>query len=62
MGICWDSVVVVVVPFSFLAPNVQQLHLGSQFPTQGLNLGHGGESVESSPLDHQGAPKTMESE
>ena len=26
---------------------------GSQFPDQGLNLGHGSESAESWPLDHQ---------
>ena len=30
--------------------------VGSQFPTQGLNLGHGSESPESSPLNHQGTP------
>ena len=30
--------------------------VGSQFPTQGLNLGHGSESPESSPVNHQGTP------
>lgn len=29
---------------------------GSQFPVQGLNLGHGGKSAESQPLDHQETP------
>ena len=28
----------------------------SQFPNQGLNPGHGGESPESEPPGHQGAP------
>lgn len=28
----------------------------SQFPVQGLNLGHGGKSAESQPLDHQETP------
>ena len=30
--------------------------VGCQFPDQGLNLGHGSESPESSLLSHQGAP------
>ena len=36
---------------------LSQLHLqlvGPQFPNQGLNPGHGSESVESLPLGHQG--------
>ena len=31
-------------------------HVGSQFPNQGLNLGHGSKSPESQPLGHQGTP------
>ena len=27
-----------------------------QFPTQELDLGHGSENLEFSPLDHQGTP------
>ena len=30
---------------------------GSQFPDEGLNLGHGSESSESPPLDPEGTPK-----
>ena len=35
---------------------VQQLDTGSQFPDQGLNPGHSGESTESYTLDYQGTP------
>lgn len=35
---------------------VQWLEIGSQFPEQGWNLGHSGESMESYPLNHQGTP------
>ena len=30
--------------------------VGSQFPDQGLNPGHGSENTKSSPLDRQGSP------
>ena len=33
--------------FFFLGHSVQQLDVGSQFPDQGLNPGHSGESTES---------------
>ena len=37
---------------------MQQHDVESQFPDQGLNLGHSGESAKSKPVDHQGtSPK-----
>ena len=33
--------------------------MGSQFPDQGSNPGHGGESAKSDPLDHQGTPAVL---
>jgi len=42
--------------FLFFACGVQRTDVGSTFPGQGLNTGHGYESPESEPLDHQGTP------
>ena len=36
------------------AEGVYQFDFGSQFPDQGLNLGHSSESAKSEPLDLQG--------
>ena len=38
---------------------MQQLDVGSQFPDQGLNLGHRSESTKSQPLDLQGTPSAI---
>ena len=42
--------------FSFGGGGGAWCDVESQFPVQGLNLGHGGKSAESQPLDHQETP------
>ena len=48
MGLCNKD------PFFFFDHAVWLLR--SEFPDEGLNLGHSSESTNSLPLDHQGAP------
>lgn len=55
---CWTTAGTPISHFFFFlnGQGVQWLEIGSQFPEQGWNLGHSGESMESYPLNHQGTP------
>ena len=48
------TIVYISFSFCFLFFLEGRCVLGSKFPDQGLNLGHGSESTVSQPLGHQG--------
>ena len=57
-----SSAICLFPPYTHFLPgmacSMQQLDVGSQFPDQGLNQGHSGESAGSYLLGHQGTPKS----